>query len=143
MRNGSLNALSRHATLGALDGSFNSLVPQTIYASAVLVCSLGLLVLIVRKGFGVARFKLGGASIEVLSRIEQKVDTVNLAVNHADEGQPTLAQRVVDIDQRMDVHTVWVRESLETLASRLNVDLSPYPPTRSEGLRTRSTDREA
>ena len=63
-------------------------------------------------------------------RNSQSLDQINTAVNHQVEGEPTLVQRVVNVEHAVasaQLHRGWERDAFRKLASHVGCILPPYP----------------
>lgn len=58
------------------------------------------------------------------------IDQINTAVNHQVEGEPTLVQRVANVEHAVTtagLHRAWEKSAFTTLAHHVGCVLPPYP----------------
>jgi hypothetical protein len=58
------------------------------------------------------------------------LEQINTAVNHQGKDEPTLVQRVVNVEQAVasaGVHRSWEKQAFTTLAHHVGCTLPPYP----------------
>jgi hypothetical protein len=63
------------------------------------------------------------------------IEQINTAVNHQEEGEPTLVERVVRLEKAANashLHRDWEREAFQTLARHVGAHLNEYPTDCSE-----------
>jgi len=76
---------------------------------------------------GILIAQLGGIVVLLikLARTSEQVRQVNRAVNHVKPGEPTLIQRVTDLEQQQARHRDWTHQSMCAIAHQLGVRLTP------------------
>lgn len=110
---------------------------------AILVGAVAVLLLFAAIAFSLVTRRKGDqlrAHLDTkLGSLELSVEQVSKAVNHVQDGEPTLIDRV----RLMEAHQAWEAEVLALVLRHLGIDrIPPRPPTmRSNTTRTRRDDQ--
>lgn len=110
---------------------------------AILVGAVAVLLLFAAIAFSLVTRRKGDqlrAHLDTkLGSLELSVEQVSKAVNHVQDGEPTLIDRV----RLMEAHQAWEAEVLALVLRHLGIDrIPPRPPTmRSNTTRTRKDDQ--
>ncbi len=63
----------------------------------------------------------------VAARNRKAIQQINRAVNHRPNGEPTLIQRVVRLEQNSSLHAEWSAQVLVAVAEQVGVDIPARP----------------
>lgn len=73
-----------------------------------------------------------GATYITTRRNRKDLKQINKAVNHVGEGEPTLIQRVKNLEMRSEKYAEWESAAFKAIADQIGVTLPERPKQESE-----------